>query len=49
MKNVFDKQKAEEKRNHSHSKPVKIAGVSYGTKSLRECMEAVMKLAAIQN
>lgn len=49
MKNISEKQKAEEKRNHPHSEPVKIVGVSYGTKSLTECMEAVMKLAAIQN
>ncbi len=47
MKNISEKQKAEEKRNHLHSEQVKIARVIYGTKSLTECMEAVIKLAAI--
>lgn len=44
MENKSEKLKTEGKRNQSPPEPVKIAGVVYGTKSLRSCMEEVMKL-----
>lgn len=44
MENKSEKLKTEGRRKQSSPEPVKIAGIVYGTKSLRSCMEAVMKL-----
>ncbi len=44
MEKKSGKQRKEDKKNPSNTERIRVSRVVYGTRTLAECMEAVMKL-----